>query len=148
MAGGARDLADYVVSRLEEAGRTLYCLPRGAGAPRLRVAHLDMVRTAAEVAMGDASGRIRLPVPGSAKIDAMDEAYGWLGLIPQESYVLRRIVGARSLVNPMTDRHLFSWRRLGAMLGADHRAVPRWHTEGIGHIVAALSGKVTLRDAA
>jgi hypothetical protein len=91
------------------------------------------------VALGDQSGRIRLPVPGSARIDAMDEAYGWLGLIPQESYVLRRIVGARSLVNPLTDRHLFSWRRLAGMVGCDHRAVPRWHADGIGHIVAALS---------
>ncbi len=144
----SRDLADYVVARLEEAGRTLYCLPRGGDGPRLRVAQLDFVRSAAEVALGDPAARIRLPIPGSSKIDAMDEAYRWLGLIPQDNYVLRRIVGARSLVNPLTDRHMFSWRKLGAMLGADHRAVPRWHAEGIGHIVAALSRDVSLRDAA
>ena len=142
------DLAAYVVARLEEAGRTLYCLPRGGEGPRLRTAQLDFVRTAAEIALGDPLARIRMPVPGSAKIDAMDEAYGWLGLIPQDNYVLRRIVGARSLVNPLTDRHMFSWRKLGAMLGADHRAVPRWHAEGIAHIVRALSRDVSLRDAA
>lgn len=144
----ADGLAGYVVARLEQAGRTLYCLPQKGGAPSLRVAAMDIVRSAAEVAMGDSGGRIRLPVPSSARISEMDEAYGWLSLIPQESYVLRRIVGARSLVNPVTERHLFSWRRLGAMLGADHRAVPRWHAEGIGHIVAALSRKISLRDAA
>lgn len=145
------EAAAFVVARLEDAGRTLYCLPRGAGAPRLRTANLDILRSAADVAQGDATGRIRPPVPSSAKIDEMDEAYGWLGLIPQDNYVLRRLVAARSLVNPTTDRHLFSWRRLGAMIGADHRAVPRWHAEGIGHIVAALrarGGPISLRDAA
>jgi hypothetical protein len=68
----------------------------------------------------------------------MDEAMGWIPLIPLDRYVLRRIVGARSLVNPTTDRHLFPWRRLGAVLGADHKAVQRWHRQGIGMIVAAL----------
>jgi hypothetical protein len=69
----------------------------------------------------------------------MDEAMGWIGLIPDDRYVLRRIVGARSLVSPMTDRHIFPWRRLGAAIGADHKAVQRWHAEGIGLIVAALA---------
>jgi hypothetical protein len=55
-----------------------------------------------------------------------------------DRYVLRRIVGARSLVHPITDRHLFPWRRLGKALGADHKAVQRWHAQGIGMIVEAL----------
>jgi hypothetical protein len=52
--------------------------------------------------------------------------------------VLRRVVGARSLVHPITDRHLFPWRRLGAALGADHKAVQRWHAQGIDIIAMAL----------
>jgi hypothetical protein len=60
-------------------------------------------------------------------------------LIPVENYVLRRIVGARCLVSPVTDRHLFPWRRLAAALGADHKAVQRWHAQGIAIIVAALN---------
>ena len=44
--------------------------------------------------------------------------------------MLRRIVGARSLVHPMTGRHLYSWRRLGTAIGADHKAVQRWHAQG------------------
>ena len=131
-------MADFVTARLEEAGRTLYCLPRSGGAPKLRTASYDIVRSAAEIAVGDTSSRIRLPVPSSSRIDAMDEAFGWLSLIPQDRYVLRRLVGARALVDPTTDRHLFSWRRLAGMMGADHRAVPKWHAEGIGLIVAAL----------
>ena len=69
----------------------------------------------------------------------MDEAMGWITMIPLDRYVLRRIVGARSLVHPVTDRHLFPWRRLAAALGADHKAVQRWHAEGIGLIVKALN---------
>ncbi len=68
----------------------------------------------------------------------MDEALGWIALIPRERYVLRRIVGARALVSPVTERHLFSWRRLGGVLGADHKAVQRWHAQGIGLLVAAV----------
>ena len=68
----------------------------------------------------------------------MDEALGWVALIPRERTVLRRIVGARSLVSPVTERHLFSWRRLGGVVGADHKAVQRWHAQAIEIIVAAL----------
>jgi hypothetical protein len=68
----------------------------------------------------------------------MDEAYSWLKFIPEDQYVLRRIVGARSLVHPVRDRHLFPWRRLGAAIGADHKAVQRWHGQGISLIVTAL----------
>jgi hypothetical protein len=69
----------------------------------------------------------------------MDEALGWIPLIPRDRSVLRRIVGARALVNPLTDRHLYPWRRLGAMLGADHKAVQRWHAQGVDIIVSALN---------
>jgi hypothetical protein len=64
---------------------------------------------------------------------------GWITLIPAERYVLRRIVGARSLVSPVTERHLYSWRRLGEVLGADHKAVQRWHAQGIDMLVGAVS---------
>jgi hypothetical protein len=69
----------------------------------------------------------------------MDEVFGWIGLIPQDRVVLRRIVHARSLVSPLTGRHLYSWRKLGTLLGADHKAVQRWHWDGLGLILDALS---------
>ena len=55
--------------------------------------------------------------PIAEKITRMDEAMSWIPLIPLDRYVLRRVVGARSLVHPITDRHLFPWRRLGKALG-------------------------------
>jgi hypothetical protein len=129
--------ADFVIGRLEEAGETLLSLPASGWSTRLRTSSLDIVRTTLEN-YGWSEARVRPPVPSSAHITRMDEAYGWIRAIPVENYVLRRIVGARSLVNPVTGRFVFPWRRLAAALGADHKAVQRWHTQGVGIIVAAL----------
>jgi hypothetical protein len=130
--------ADFVVYRLEEAGATLLALPGTGWSTRLRTSSLEIVHTALE-AYGWSGARLRPSVPTSDKITRMDEAMAWIPLIPQDRYLLRRVVGARSLVHPITDRHLFPWRRLGATLGADHKAVQRWHAQGIAMIVAALN---------
>ena len=140
-AQGARDNridAEYVIDRLEVAGCTLLTIPGTGYSTRLRTSNLDVVQ-AAEAFGSDTGGRIRPPVPSAAQITRMDEALGWITLIPQDRYVLRRIVGARSLVSPATERHLYSWRRLGTVLGADHKAVQRWHATGIETIVARLA---------
>jgi hypothetical protein len=128
----------FVVYRLEEAGATLLSLPGTGYSPRLRVSHLDVVTTAVE-AYGWDKGRLRPPVPSAGRISRMDEALGWITFIPKDRTVLRRIVGARSLVSPLTERHLYSWRRLGEVLGADHKAVQRWHGQGIDILVGAVN---------
>ena len=129
--------ADYVIYRLEEAGATLLALSGTGWSTRMRSSSLEIVRTALE-AYGWEPARIRPAVPSADKIDRMDQAMAWISLIPQDRYVLRRIVGARSLVHPITDRHLYPWRRLGCALGADHKAVQRWHAQGIAMIVRTL----------
>jgi hypothetical protein len=88
----------------------------------------------------DATPRLRAPVPDAATITRMDEALGWIVLIPQDRYVLRRIVGCRTLISPLTERYLYPWRRIAALLGADHKAIQRWHAQGIDLIVAAVNG--------
>jgi len=130
--------AESVIYRLEEAGMTLLALPEKGYSPRLRSTRLDVVRAAAEAYAAE-PGRVRPPIPDATRVDRMDEALSWIGLIPIERHVLRRSVGARALVSPVTERHLFSWRRLGGVMGADHKAVQRWHGEGVGMIVAALN---------
>lgn len=130
--------ADYVTYRLQEAGATLLALPGTGWSTRLRTSSLEIVRTALE-SYGWASSRIRPATPSAERISRMDEAMQWISLIPLDRYVLRRIVGARSLVHPITERHLFPWRRLAAVLGADHKAVQRWHGQGIQMIVTALN---------
>jgi hypothetical protein len=129
--------ASAVIDRLEEAGATLLALPGSGWSTRLRTSSLEIVRTAIE-SYGWSTNRIRPPLPSPARITRMDETMGWISLIPGERYVLRRIVGARSLVHPITGRHLFPWRIAGA-IGADHKAVQRWHAQGIDLIVTQLN---------
>lgn len=130
--------ADYVIHRLEEAGATLLAIPV-TNRSRLRAPSSEIMRAAMETYGWHGIERIRPAVPSADKIDRMDEALAWIPMIPVDRYVLRRVVGARSLVHPITDRHLFSWRRLGLVLGADHKAMQRWHDQGIALIVKGLN---------
>ena len=132
--------SDLVNYRLEEAGATLLALPGTGWSTRMRASSLEIVRAAIE-SYGWTADRVRPPVPSAVRISRMDEAMAWLLLIPSDRYVLRRIVGARSLVHPVTERHLYPWRRLAAALGADHKAVQRWHGQGIALIVSALNSR-------
>ncbi len=129
--------APAVVTQLEEAGRTLLSLPNTGPTTRLVQGGLEWIRDASE-SYGRASARIRPAVPDAAHISRMDRALAWIPLIPIDKFVIRRIVGARSLVDPMTGRHLYSWRRLGTAINADHKAIQRWHAQGIDLIVASL----------
>ncbi|MBV9537432.1 MAG: hypothetical protein JOY70_00715 [Acidisphaera sp.] len=128
-----------MIARLEEAGRAMLCLPPSGYSTRLRIGALQPIRDAAESYGWDAAPRLRPPVPDAATITRMDEALAWLALIPGDRYVLRRIVGCRALVHPLTDRHLYPWRRIAALIGADHKAVQRWHAQGIDLLVGAVN---------
>jgi hypothetical protein len=134
---GALD-AQRVIVRLEEAGATLLALPGTGWTTKLRASSLEIVRTAIEN-YGWTDNRIRPAIPSATRISRMDEAMAWITLIPLDRHVLRRIVGARSLVSPTTDRYLFPWRRLASVLGADHKAVQRWHRQGVDIIVTELN---------
>lgn len=128
--------AEVVIDRLEEAGATLLSLPTSCHSTPLRTATITEHAGLTESFYKGA--KVSPPLPSAARITRMDESLAWISLIPNERYVLRRIVGARALVSPLTERHLYSWRRLGSVLGADHKAVQRWHANGIDMIVAAL----------
>ena len=130
----------WVCAMLEEAGVTLLALPARGYTTRLRTGGLDWVRDAGvALAAGSTPPPLRPAAPSPAAIDRMDRALAWLALIPDSQFVLRRIAGARSLVHPTTGRHLFSWRRLGVALGADHKAVQRWHGQAMHRISQALN---------
>jgi hypothetical protein len=74
----------------------------------------------------------------------MDEALAWVGLIPADRYVLRRIVNARALVSPTTQRHLYGWSAIARLIGCDRKAVARWHAQGIAQRHAASSTKANV----
>jgi hypothetical protein len=100
--------------------------------------------------------RLRVPRPTAQQISRMDEALGWVSLIPASPITadpvarnggatLRRIVHCRLMVRPMSwyqtpnrPTYLFSWRAIGGLLGADYRAVQGWHGAALATILAAL----------
>ena len=131
---------EAVIERMEAAGRALLSLPASGYTTRLRTSKMEYLREPVEQ-FSETAGRFRPPAPSSEELDRMDEAFGWLALIPDSRYMMRRIVGARSLVHPLTCRYVFSWRRIALMLGADHKAVQRWHGEGIRLICEALGNR-------
>jgi hypothetical protein len=133
--------AETVIARLEEAGHTLLSLPRAGRTSEYRPTRHQFVAEALGAFAAAECGA--LPVPPASRITRMDQALAWIPLIPADKLALRRIVGCRCLVSPVTGRHLFSWRRLARLLGADHKAIQRWHATGIDLIVATLR-----RDAA
>lgn len=141
---GAPATAEWLITRLEEAGITLLSLPNTGPSTRLVQGGMEWVHSVAE-SYGVGRAKIRPAAPSAAQITRMDQSYRWVSRIPDDKYVLRRVIGARSLVNPMTGRHLYSWRRLGTAIGADHKAVQRWHAQGIDMIVAILNGAVPIR---
>ena len=95
---------ESLVACLEEAGATLLSLPPTGFSPALKTTSLPILREAAE-GYGWSSAEIRPPMPSASRISRMDRAFGYLGLIPQDRFVLRRIVGCRALVHPITGRH-------------------------------------------
>jgi hypothetical protein len=129
--------SDFVTIRLELAGATLLSLPGSGFSPRMSAGGMDVVRSAIE-AYGWTENQLTPPVPSAHAITEMDEALRWLQMIPDSRYILRRIVGARMLVHPVTEKHLFTWRRIGKVLHADYRAIQRWHAEAISLIVSEL----------
>lgn len=130
--------AETVTARLEEAGSALLALPNTGPSTRLVQSGLEWIRDASEQ-FSHPHTKLRPAAPDAATITRMDEALAWIPLIPVDRFVLRRVVGARSLINPMSGRHVFSWRRIATAIGADHKAVQRWHAQGIDMIVAALA---------
>jgi len=133
----AADAIHIVTHRLEQAGRAMLAMPQTGYTTGMKTGGLDFVRAVVE-AYGWENEPIRPSAPTSRAITDMDEAYGWLALIPDSRQVVRRIVGARSLIHPITDRHLYPWRRLASALNEHHIQVQRWHAEGIRDIVAQL----------
>jgi hypothetical protein len=133
----------YVITRLEEAGMTLLTIPMSGYSTTMRTAWPETIQNAFEAFNPDDPLPIVDPLrrrarPDSARISRMDEAFRWLGFVPADRIVIRQIVGARCLVDPVSERHIFSWRRLANKFQIDRGMVQRRHAEGIDLIVSRL----------
>jgi hypothetical protein len=129
-----------VVRRLEAAGETALAIRGRQVLPAgYRCVMPEPIRATIE-AYGYTEVEHRPAIPSATEISRMEAAYAWLALIPEHRRVVRRIVAIRSLVDPMSGKHLVTWVRLGTIVRADQRAVRRWHSQGIAAIVVGLGG--------
>src|SRR3954466_5976735 len=116
LTAGCRVDRELVVLRLEQAGATLLAMRGKSPFPTVIRSGMPEVLHEMMDAYGWSEAEVRPAVPSAHAISRMDVAYGWLPHIPEQRRVLRRIVAARSLVDPMSGRHVVSWRRLGVLV--------------------------------
>ena len=130
--------AEIVLDRLDHAGATLLALPHTGYSTRMSQSNLPIVRDFADL-VGVQPDRKPAMAPTPRMVTEMEEAFGWIRLIPADKAVLRRIVGSRALCWPATMRPLYPWRTIATMVGASHEAVRTWHAQGVDLIVTALN---------
>jgi hypothetical protein len=129
-------LETLIVARLEDAGRVLLALPMRGYSTVLRTGYPDVVHDIQ--AYGWHGEQPRIPVPSADRITRLEETLDWMRLIPAEELRLKRVVGRRMLVHPLSDKHLYSWRRIGRDLQVDHKTAQHWHDRAIDLLGAGL----------
>lgn len=122
-----RITADYIISRLEEAGAIAFSMPNSGYKLHCRTQNFHQLQEPVAATDRNTSPRVRFPPPSAQQITEMDRTYAWLALIPNDRYILRKIVSMRSVMNPMTMRHVNNWRSIADAVGANHLAVKAWH---------------------
>jgi hypothetical protein len=129
-----------VTHKLEAAGATLLAMRIRSPAPGDVQCALPDVLQEAVTAYGYTDEIMRPAIPDAAAITAMDSVFSWLQFIPQQRFLIRRLVAVRCLVHPMSGRHVVTWKRLAGIVRADYRAVQTWHSQGVALIVERLRG--------
>ena len=134
---------EYVQSSLEFAGQSLLSMRiKNPGPCEMRGFWPSIVQDEeVELPLGV---RNRAVMPIGREIDAMDEILAWIQLIPQEKAEMRRAVGLRSLISPISDKHLYPWKRIAKILSCDPRTAMAWHATGIGLIARELNTRPML----
>jgi hypothetical protein len=149
---GASPNAETVLARLEEAGRAFARMPASRCFPAdVRCAWPEPLQETMD-AYGWTEADARPSPPTAAEVDRMDEAFGWIGLIPLDRRVpgsgelarvhgggiRRRLVWHRTRWNLRRDEPLLSWRAIGRIEHCDHKSAESWHARGLDEIVAGL----------
>lgn len=88
-------------------------------------------------AYGYTGEKLKAPIPRAKEIELMDQILLLPALISEVD--LRRIVNARSLTTPVSNRHLYSWTKLSFMLRTNPRLVARSYARGLLEIIYKLS---------
>lgn len=132
------EMARTVVQRLDEAGATLLALPGGGFGPDQECSSMPEIVREVMQGYGYETVRLRPSRPSPGAITRMDEAYSWLAMIPDPHWKARRVVALRSLFDPLSERHLLSWREVGRDIGASYHTAQSRHADGIAFIATNL----------
>jgi hypothetical protein len=128
---------EYVNWWLRRAGMTLMALPHTGPTLGIRLRSLEIVH-----AVEDAQEERRMVnrwQPSSHDIAAMDAVFpAWLQFIPVTNHKIRLTIGLRSLIRPSTERHIWTWKRIGDRLHCSDEWARQWHAKGVDMIVGAL----------
>ena len=134
--------SEGVELRLYEAGRALIALRvSGCWPAGFRSSMPELVREVVE-SYGRGEVEFRPSPPTAREISAMDQALSWIKLLPgrnSDEVRTRRLVCARMLCSPRSDRPLYSWRRLGEMLGVSHTSAKTAFLSAVSVITAELN---------
>lgn len=134
--------SEMVETRLYEAGRALIALRvAGCWPAGYRSSMPEFVREVVE-SYGRGEADFRPSPPSARDISAMDQALSWVKLLPghnSDQVRTRRLVCARMLCSPRSDRPLYSWRRLGEMLGVSHTSAKTTFLLAVSAITAELN---------
>lgn len=149
------DMYEDVERRLLDAGLTLMMLPMpasgmpadaGAAWPDVLQGFWDQAGVADQgsveerlEALAQVHNATTLHASREA-ITRLDEVLGWLLTIERTHY--RRVVFARMLVHPVSERRVHSWTEIGKMLGASRGSVRNWHARGVQAILEGLAAAV------
>ena len=139
---GIKSAEDWLDRSLNKAGASMLALPYDREMPAgFRVAWPDYRHSAAE-AYGCGKVRLRGAAPTSAQISAMDRAYGWVELLVGDDDQIvrwRRIFCLRSLCDPVTRRHMYSWERVADAIGYSRTWCQREHQLALRLICALIA---------
>jgi hypothetical protein len=70
-------------------------------------------------------------------VDRLDEVLGWLWYIETPRH--RRVVVARMLTHPVSEKPVHSWKQIAKTMHADARTVRRWYVGGVEDIIVGLA---------
>lgn len=117
---------------LEWSGATLLALQLSSPSPKGVRSNWPEYAQEAATAYGYTPERLRAPTPRSEQIELMDKIL----VLPEfiDDSLQRRIVHARLLVTPVSNRHVYSYPRLARFLGKDQRTVARLFFAGLHEI--------------
>lgn len=88
-------------------------------------------------AYGYTGERLRASLPRAKEIELMDEILALPSLVTDVT--IRRVLNARALVTPISQRYLYSWTKIAFMLHTDRKRIVRLHFMGLCEIGRRLA---------